>query len=429
MDLGAAGLKEQPFRTHGRPLVFVGYEAQQKAFKFLAETCAHNSGMALFQGPKLSGKTTLLRQFAAEHKKMCSVAVVDGAGLETPVLLELILREFGYEYQFDSINELLGMLTVFIRQQTANGMPPLLIVENSHDMNPEALRVLCELAEIRIREKFALKIVLASDRPINYILRGPAMECLRKRLTGDFHLQPLTMAETNDYLHAKMRHGGCTEPERVLPEKVCDELYRASGGWPGTIDRLGLLALANAKKCPIGMKWIEYPTIPSPTNAYSEHVEPEPRISAGREYPLLFLTHNGKTLEKIKFQGSRLLVGRSAHNDVTVDSRFISRHHMLLVRNGESTLLMDLNSANGTYVNSWRVSNQVLQNQDVITIGEHGLKFIHAGAQNREILEDTRFDGTVVMQSMADMRRVLARESAESVPAPIRPTELPRDSA
>jgi type II secretory ATPase GspE/PulE/Tfp pilus assembly ATPase PilB-like protein len=67
MELAAAGLKEQPFRAHGRPLVFVGYEGQQKAFDFLAETCTYNSGMALFQGPSLFGKTTLLRQFAAEH--------------------------------------------------------------------------------------------------------------------------------------------------------------------------------------------------------------------------------------------------------------------------------------------------------------------------------------------------------------------------
>ena len=191
--------------------------------------------------------------------------------------------------------------------------------------------------------------------------------------------------------------------------------------------RLALLALASAKKCPIGIKWVEHPSISAPTNVSSDFIEPEAGKNAGREYPLLFVTHKGRTLEKIKFQGSRLLVGRSAHNDITVESKFISRHHMLLVRNGESTLLMDLNSANGTYVNSWRVSNQILQNQDVITIGEHGLKFVHVGAQDREILEATQFDDMVVMKSMADIRRVLARESSELVPAPKRPSELPRD--
>jgi len=190
------------------------------------------------------------------------------------------------------------MLTVFIRQQTVTTMPPLLIVENSHEINPSALHVLCQLAAIRIREKFALKIVLASNRPINYILRGPAMECMQKRLTGDFHLQPLTMAETNDYLYAKMRHGGCLEPDRVFPERTCDELYKSSGGWPGTIDRLALLALASAKKCPIGMKWVEHPSISAPTNVSSDFIEPEAGKNAGREYPLLFVTHNGRGSRK-----------------------------------------------------------------------------------------------------------------------------------
>ena len=74
---------------------------------------------------------------------------------------------------------------------------------------------------------------------------------------------------------------------------------------------------------------------------------------------------------------------------------------------------MDLNSANGTYVNSWRVSNQLLLHNDLITIGEHGLKFVHIAARNRAAFEGDSFNDTVMMQSMADMRRVLAREHTE----------------
>ena len=46
--------------------------------------------------------------------------------------------------------------------------------------------------------------------------------------------------------------------------------------------------------------------------------------------------------------------------------------YALLVRHGSDTLLMDLNSANGTYVNSRRVSNQVLANDDVVTAACEG---------------------------------------------------------
>ena len=429
MELAAAGLKEQPFRSDGRPVVFVTYEGQANAYAFLNETCTHNSGLALFQGPSLSGKSTILRQFAAEHRQQCSIAIINGIGLDKTELLTAVLKSFGYGYEFESVNELFGMLKVFMCQQTAKLAPPLLIIEDAHRLNASALSVLAELAEVRVREKYALKIILISDRAINNIVRSPALGSMAKRLTGDFHLEPMTMAETNDYVRAKMRYVGCPDPDKIIPEYVCDEIHRASGGWPGVVDRLCVLALAKAQEPPLGPECIEHPTIPEGTGTAGVAGSDIAASPNSPKNPYIFLTHNGKSLQKIEFKGSRLIIGRSQHNDVTVDSKFISRHHTLLVRNGTSTLLMDLNSANGTYVNSWRVSNQVLQHNDVITIGEHGLKFVHVAAQHRTTLEETHFNDTTVMQSMADMRRVLAREHTEVMPEPeIRSVDV-RDSA
>ena len=83
----------------------------------------------------------------------------------------------------------------------------------------------------------------------------------------------------------------------------------------------------------------------------------------------------------------RMLIGRSEHNDLSIDSRFVSRHHMLLVRHGSSTFLMDLNSTNGTYVNSRRVSNHVLIDNDIITVGHHRIKFCDPHAKQRGTLD------------------------------------------
>ena len=428
MELGAAGLKEQPFRTHGKPLVFVGYAGQQKAFEFLQETYEKISGLGLFQGPSLAGKSTVLRSFAETHGDCCAIAIVNGANVGTTALLESILREYGYEYKFDSVNELLNMLKVFMQQQTATGRPPLLIIENTHEMTPDAMGVLCDLASVRVREQFALKIILASDRSIEYIAKAPAMECISRRLTGDFHLQPLTMDETCDYLFAKIRRGGCMEPQYIFSEDVCDEIYRASGGWPGIIDRLALLAIASAEKCPVGPEYVEVVAIPEPTNSIDYLDEPE-TVKAKAAEPLLYLTHNGKTLRRLRFSGTRLLIGRSEHNDVPIESKFVSRHHALLVRHGKTTLLMDLNSANGTYVNSRRVSNQVLANDDVITLGEHGIKFVDPATGVRQPLEGISFDDTVVLKTVEDMRRVLARENTVVLPAVDEDTKASGDSA
>ena len=44
MRLGAAGLKEQPFRVHGRPLAYVPYASRQAALDFLVHEMSSLSG-------------------------------------------------------------------------------------------------------------------------------------------------------------------------------------------------------------------------------------------------------------------------------------------------------------------------------------------------------------------------------------------------
>ena len=411
MELGTAGLKEQPFRTHGRPLVFVPYAGQEKACEFLHATYAHFSGLGLLQGPSLSGKTTLIHHFAVQQKTKSAVAVVDGAGVNTTTLLESVLRAYGYEHKFDTVNELLSMLKVFMQQQTASGQPPMLMIENVHEMNPSALRVLCDLATVRVKDKFALRIVLVSDRSVDYIVEAPAMEPMLKRLTGSFHLDPLTMDETCDYLHKKLRHGGCLNPAFVFTDDFCDELYRASGGWPGIVDRLALLAIAKAETTPIEIRHIEYPAIPESTRTSGSE-----KAGAKERDPVLRLTYNGEILQQFKFEDSRLLIGRSGHNDIQIQSEFVSRHHVLLVRHGNATLLMDLNSANGTYVNSWRVSNKMLAHEDTIMIGDHGIKFIHEAAPEAAAIEGAGFDDTIVRASIQDILKVADEDDTTLMP-------------
>jgi pSer/pThr/pTyr-binding forkhead associated (FHA) protein len=138
--------------------------------------------------------------------------------------------------------------------------------------------------------------------------------------------------------------------------------------------------------------------------------------NAGR--PRIFLTYNGRTLRELEIDRPRLLVGRSDHNDLCVNSRFISRHHALFVKHGTATFLMDLNSTNGTYVNSQRISNHVLLHDDVISIGNHGIKFHDPNARDSIKIDGSDLADTVVMKTLRDMRKLLARENTQSLPIP-----------
>ncbi len=399
---------------HGKPVVFVPSASQQAACQFLSDTYTNNHGLGLFQGPPLSGKTAIIQHFTESLPEGSAVAVVDGTGLNTTTLLELVLSQFGYDLKLSSVGELVNMVKVFVVQQTASDHAPLLIIENTHALNPSALRVLCELAELKVKQKSALRLILASDRSISSIVEAPAMASIFKRLTGDFHLEPLTKDETTEYLHAKLRAGGCVDPQGVLPDDVCEALHSASGGWPGIVDSLVRLAMGKADIFPIRKDQIERLLTSNGKPLLVGENDETSAVLAGP--PKLYLTYNGRTLREIDVDRPRLLVGRSDHNDLCINSRYVSRHHALFFKRGSATVLMDLNSTNGTYVNSRRVHNHLLNHDDVISIGNHGIKFHDPAARKHDSLDGTGFDETVVMKNLGDMRKLLARQNTQCLP-------------
>ena len=128
-----------------------------------------------------------------------------------------MLRQFGYEIDLSSASELLGLLRIFALQQAASNEPPLLIIENAHELNPSALRALCELAELRVRVGSALKMVLVSNRSLNTVMHAPAMQPIAKRILHDFHLHPMTREEARSYMHEKLSAAGAEFPAILFP--------------------------------------------------------------------------------------------------------------------------------------------------------------------------------------------------------------------
>ncbi len=417
MDLGAAGLNKQPFPSHGDPTAIITYDAARACLEVLENTYAAPHGLAVLQGPALSGKTSLINRFINSLHEDCAVAIIDGNDLESSELLGGVLRQFGYEIELESDAELLGLIRVFALQQAAHHEAPLLVVENTHLLRPDALRMLCEMADLRIKTGSALKIVLVSDRSLQPILAAPGMKKIASRMAYDFHISPMTQQEARYYLHQKLRAAGGALPEYVFTEAVCNELWQASGGWPGILDRLALLALARAKSLPVSIEHVERAKLPRGTWDYDELALAEPLPAGESISPQLIVTKNGDVIDELQMNSSRLLIGRSDHNDISIDNEFISRHHALLVRHGQSTFLMDLNSTNGTFVNSRRVSNHVLVDNDIISVGAHRIKFCDASAQERSKLDGPEFAETGIMKTLEDMRALLARENTELLPA------------
>jgi predicted Zn finger-like uncharacterized protein len=72
---------------------------------------------------------------------------------------------------------------------------------------------------------------------------------------------------------------------------------------------------------------------------------------------------------------TRTMIGR-AGADINLDDPECSRQHAVLEILGETAILRDLDSTNGTYIDIDRIQQQVLNNQMEFRIGSHVLMFI-----------------------------------------------------
>ena len=399
MKLADTGLRKQPFRTHGKPLELVPYASQTNALQFLKKTGADKCGLGLFHGPPLSGKTTIIQRFASSLPGDHLVAVVDGARMDSTSLLTNILGQYGYDHGFNTDAERLKMIRMVALQQTAVGRAPVLVVENVHKMNAVVLEVLSELATMSVNGNSILRIILSSDQARLPVFEAPALQSVESRLTGKFQLKPMTRTETATYAHKKLKSGGCNNPKAVMPPAVCNRLHEASGGLPGVIDRLAMMALAKAECIPLLVEHI-------PEKAKNEKKPPNVVVPI----PQLIHTCEGRTLERIDIDKPRLLIGRNAFCDIDIVHEWISRQHAIIIRNEKSTVIVDLKSCNGVYINGKRVNRHVLVNNDIISLGDHRLKYIDSSATQQTSLRGAGWDDTTLAESIRDFRKGLLRE-------------------
>lgn len=76
---------------------------------------------------------------------------------------------------------------------------------------------------------------------------------------------------------------------------------------------------------------------------------------------------------RYSLDGDQVSVGRVPGNDIQLDDVTVSRQHAVLVRQGSAWLVRDLGSLNGTYVNTVRVDEAVVQHGDEVQVGRFRL--------------------------------------------------------
>src|SRR4051812_9327548 len=90
---------------------------------------------------------------------------------------------------------------------------------------------------------------------------------------------------------------------------------------------------------------------------------------------LVLILADGTTLD-IPLERERTMIGRRAGNDVCLPYPAVSGKHAVVVTMTTGSVLEDLGSTNGTFVNQKKITKHFLHDRDRIDIGRQKLVYL-----------------------------------------------------
>ena len=404
MQAKGTGFSEKAFGTEAAGLVTVSYKSHKEALYCLETALNTTNGVGLLQGPDGSGKTVTVRRLEEMLPGDCAVAFIDGTRIKANEMMTEMLQQFGYDTELETDYELESMVKMFATQQTVSNQPPVLIVDNVDRMYPSALRALNNFAELQIQDRYAMRMILTGRDGLDRLVASDGMPGIKNREAGSFPIRPLTIKEALIYLNARLTACGVNDAETVFPVDVSDRIYRKSGGWPGAMNKAAIEALERAGS--------------GPPNATDTIVQDRAATNTPDDLPVLdvekaaapprtslIITKDGKVVSEFSFADNKVLIGRSDFADVVLDDQFASKMHALLMLFSDALVLLDLNSSNGTTVNSVVTRSTILKSDDIIALGDHRLKVRNAPAISDEMAKLRKSPDTIKMKNLIEMRR------------------------
>ena len=397
-------LHELPFRLSPDPQFLFLSKQHARAKAYMESTIWFTDGFVVITGEIGAGKTTLIETFLRELQTDAVVAQINQTQLSPTAFLQTVLVQFGFSPFHMKKPEVLATLNQFLLEQHMSGRKVLLIVDEAQNLTHRVLEEVRMLSGIETTKEKALRIILAGQPELNDKLNSAELVQLAQRVRLRFHLSALTEADTTSYIDHRLEVAG-SQGRRIFAEDTYPTIYKYTGGTPRLINTLcdtSLMAafghdrdtvtLADLEAAINELQWGEFS---GGTNRMRILQMEPPPPSSGSSHTVgrILLASEGKVVIERELKPGRLVIGRTADNDLQIDSKFISRHHCQILTQTDSCVIEDLNSTNGIYVQSKRVRRHNLNDGDVVQVGQHEIMYIDErmprmrGAADGELVE------------------------------------------
>ena len=247
MYLSFFGLIEKPFAITPDPRYLYLSERHAEALAHLLYGINEAGGFVQLTGEVGTGKTTVIRSLLAQTPKNAEIALILNPRMTAPEFLLTICEELGIgvpDTATESRKDLVDILNHYLLRAHADGRRIVLVVDEAQNLAPEVLEQVRLLTNLETNTQKLLQIILIGQPELRELLARNELRQLAQRVTGRYHLNPLSNEETVAYVRHRLRVSGATSD--IFSAMALAELYHLSGGVPRVINVVADRALLGA---------------------------------------------------------------------------------------------------------------------------------------------------------------------------------------
>lgn len=231
------GLNEKPFSITPDPRYLFLSERHGEALAHLVYGVTESGGFIQLTGEVGTGKTTLVRSLLLNRMPdNADVAVVLNPQLSVIEFLATICEELHIEvlHNKGSVKALTDALNRHLLEAHAAGRRTILVVDEAQNLAPAVLEQVRLLTNLETAKQKLLQIILIGQPELRELLARNDLRQLAQRITGRYHLEPLTSEETSSYIEHRLKVAGSLG--EVFDSGAKKEIFRLSQGVPRLIN-------------------------------------------------------------------------------------------------------------------------------------------------------------------------------------------------
>ena len=237
MYLSFFGLNEKPFAITPDPRYLYLSERHAEALAHLLYGINEAGGFVQLTGEVGTGKTTIVRSLLAQTPKNAEIALILNPRMTAPEFLLTICEEIGIgvpDSSMESLKDLVDILSHYLLRAHAAGRRVVLVVDEAQNLAPAVLEQVRLLTNLETNTQKLLQIILIGQPELRELLARNELRQLAQRITGRYHLHPLSRDETAAYVRHRLRVAGATTD--IFSGPALSEIYRLSVGVPRVIN-------------------------------------------------------------------------------------------------------------------------------------------------------------------------------------------------